>query len=119
MRRATVDAMVDANRPALRPLFERALADPDAWTRWKALRGLVELGIEPSRDALSALATDTDFRVRLEAASALRVTRSVTFTRFASEVTDSRNALSGSGSRTDRGRRFVSCWWRPSCSTHR
>ncbi len=66
--------MVDANRPALRPLFERALADPDAWTRWKALRGLVELGIEPSRDALSALATDTDFRVRLEAANALRVT---------------------------------------------
>ncbi|MET1001664.1 MAG: HEAT repeat domain-containing protein [Acidimicrobiia bacterium] len=72
VRRATVDAMVDADRPTLRPLLERALGDPDAWTRWKALRGLVELGIEPSRDALTRLATDTDFRVRLEATAALR-----------------------------------------------
>jgi Scaffold protein Nfu/NifU N terminal len=72
VRRATVDAMVDAARPALRSLFERALADRDAWTRWKALRGLVDLGIEPSRSAVTPLATDTDFRVRLEAAGALR-----------------------------------------------
>jgi HEAT repeat protein len=64
--------MVDADRPTLRPLLERALGDPDAWTRWKALRGLVELGSEPSRDALTRLATDTDFRVRLEATAALR-----------------------------------------------
>ncbi len=70
VRRATVDAMVDAERPAVRPLLERALHDTDAWTRWKALRGLVELGIEPGDAALSPLAGDPDFRVRLEAARA-------------------------------------------------
>jgi hypothetical protein len=72
VRRATVDAMVDAARPALRSLFEQALADRDAWTRWKALRGLVDLGVEPSRNAVTLLAADTDFRVRLEATAALR-----------------------------------------------
>ena len=72
VRRATVDAMVDADRPTLRPLLERALGDPDAWTRWKALRGVVGLGIEPSRQVVAPLATDPDFRVRLEAAAALR-----------------------------------------------
>ncbi len=72
VRRTTVDTMVDAQRPALRPLLEQALADRDAWTRWKALRGLVDLGVEASRDAVIPLETDTDFRVRLEAAGALR-----------------------------------------------
>lgn len=72
VRRAVVDAMVDAERPALRPLLERALGDADAWTRWKGLRGLVELGIGPSRAAVTCLADDPDFRVRLEATSALR-----------------------------------------------
>jgi hypothetical protein len=72
VRRATVDAMVDVERPALRPLLERALGDADAWTRWKALRGLVDLGIEPSRAAVTPLAEDPDFRVRLEATTALR-----------------------------------------------
>lgn len=74
VRRAVVDAMVDAARPALRALLEGALDDVDAWTRWKALRGLVDLGLEPSRAAVSPLAEDTDFRVRLEAANALRGT---------------------------------------------
>jgi Scaffold protein Nfu/NifU N terminal len=73
VRRATVDAMVDAGRAALRPLFERAVADTDAWTRWKALRGLVDLGVEPSRAVIAPLAEDPDFRVRLEAATALRL----------------------------------------------
>ena len=73
VRRATVDAMVDAERESLRGLLERALADPDPWTRWKALRGLVDLGIEPSSSLVSELAADPDFRVRLEAAGALRV----------------------------------------------
>ncbi|MDQ1384192.1 MAG: hypothetical protein QOG65_1571 [Actinomycetota bacterium] len=72
VRRAVVDAMVDAGRPELRALFERALADGDPWTRWKALRGLVDLGVEASRAAVVALADDPDFRVRLEAARALR-----------------------------------------------
>jgi hypothetical protein len=72
VRRATVDAMVDADRTALRPLLERALGDADAWTRWKALRGLVELGVEPSRGLVVPLTEDPDFRVRLETARALR-----------------------------------------------
>lgn len=72
VRRAVVDAMVDVERPALRPLLESALTDADAWTRWKALRGLVDLGVEPSRAAVAPLAEDPDFRVRLEAAGALR-----------------------------------------------
>jgi HEAT repeats/Scaffold protein Nfu/NifU N terminal len=71
VRRAAVDAMVDIERPALRPLLEQALRDADAWTRWKALRGLVDLGVEPSRVVVSRLAEDPDFRVRLEATSAL------------------------------------------------
>ena len=71
VRRATVDAMVDAGRTALRPLLEHALRDPDGWTRWKALRGIVEIGVAPSRAAVAALADDTDFRVRLEVAQAL------------------------------------------------
>ena len=69
--RAAVDAIVDAERPALRPLLEHALEDPDAWTRWKALRGLVDLGIEPSRDLIAPLTDDPDFRVRLESRRAL------------------------------------------------
>jgi hypothetical protein len=72
VRRAAVDAMVDAGREELRPLLESALGDPDAWVRWKALRGLAELGAEPSRNAIAPKAEDPDFRVRLEAASALR-----------------------------------------------
>lgn len=72
VRRAAIDAMVDAGREALRPLLEAALGDADAWVRWKALRGLSELGPAPSRTAISARADDPDFRVRLEAAAALR-----------------------------------------------
>ena len=72
VRRAAVDAMVDVGRQELRPLLERALADTDPWVRWKALRGLAELGPGRSRDAIAARADDPDFRVRLEAAAALR-----------------------------------------------
>jgi len=35
------------------------------------LRGLVDLGVEPSRAAVTALTDDADFRVRLEAGRAL------------------------------------------------
>jgi hypothetical protein len=72
VRRAAVDAMVDAGRDELRPLLETALGDDDAWVRWKALRGLAELGPAASRDAIAARADDPDFRVRLEAAAAMR-----------------------------------------------
>lgn len=72
VRRAAVDAVVDAGRDDLRPLLEHALGDSDAWVRWKALRGLAELGTAPSRPAVEPLLEDPDFRVRLEARSALR-----------------------------------------------
>jgi len=72
VRRAAVDAMVDVERQELRPLLEAALADSDPWARWKALRGLAQLGAAPSRAAVTAVVDDPDFRVRLEAATALR-----------------------------------------------
>ena len=72
VRRAAVDAVVDAGRPELRPLLETALADDDAWVRWKALRGLAELGPGTSRESIASLADDPDFRIRLEVAAALR-----------------------------------------------
>jgi HEAT repeat protein len=72
VRRAAVDAMADVAREGLRPLLEAALADRDPWVRWKALRGLAQLGARPSRAAVVARADDTDFRVRLEVAAVLR-----------------------------------------------
>ena len=72
VRRAAVDAVVDAGREDLRPLLEGALADADAWVRWKALRGLGRLGAQPSRPVILPLTGDPDFRVRLEAGAALQ-----------------------------------------------
>lgn len=77
VRRATLDALVGAEREALRPLLEAALTDADAWVRWKALHGLVVLGAEPSAAAIAALDADPDFRVRLEAANAGRPSSTV------------------------------------------
>ena len=71
VRRSVVDAVAGTGRQELRPLLEEALDDVDAWIRWKALRGLAELGPEPSRAAIGARAADPDFRVRLEAAHVL------------------------------------------------
>ena len=73
VRRSVVDTMVDAGREDLRPLLEQALGDADAWVRWKALRGLAELGTRASRTAVQPLTADPDFRVRLEAQAALRL----------------------------------------------
>ncbi len=72
VRRAAADAMVDVERQGLRPLLEAALHDTDAWVRWKALRGLAQLGAGPSGEAIRGHSDDPDFRVRLEAAAALR-----------------------------------------------
>jgi HEAT repeats len=71
VRRSTIDAVVDAHREGLRPLLERALDDPDAWIRWKAVRGIAALGVTPSRAVIEARASDPDFRVRLEATRTL------------------------------------------------
>jgi len=71
VRRSTVDAVAGAGREELRPLLEEALDDEDAWTRWKALRGIADLGAGSSRAAVAARGVDPDFRVRLESARLL------------------------------------------------
>jgi hypothetical protein len=71
VRRSTVDAVAGARREELRPLLEEALDDEDAWTRWKALRGIADLGAGSSRAAVAARGVDPDFRVRLESARLL------------------------------------------------
>ena len=55
----------------MRAVLERALSDGDAWVRWKAVHGLAALGIASSESKVTALQADPDFRVRLEAATAL------------------------------------------------
>jgi hypothetical protein len=75
VRRSTVDAVAGAGREDLRPLLERALGDEDAWTRWKALHGIADIGAGSSRAAVEARAADPDFRVRLEAARLLAADR--------------------------------------------
>jgi hypothetical protein len=72
VRRSVVDAMVDTDWPEVRSLLEDALGDDDAWVRWKALKGIARLGAAPSREAVEERRDDPDFRVRLEAAAALR-----------------------------------------------
>lgn len=72
VRRTAVDAAADTEDEALRPVLEAALGDPDSWTRWKAVRALSELGIDPSRTAVEGLGDDPDFQVRFEVAAALR-----------------------------------------------
>jgi HEAT repeat protein len=72
VRRSAVDAIAGAERQDLRLLLEAALADSDAWIRWKALSGIGALGAEPSRAAVTTVAEDPDFRVRLEAARLLK-----------------------------------------------
>lgn len=71
VRRSVVDALAGTGRQELRPLLEDALDDIDAWIRWKALRGIAELGPAPSRAAIETRAADPDFRVRLEATQLL------------------------------------------------
>jgi len=71
VRRSVVDAVAGVVRQELRPLLEVALDDVDAWIRWKALRGIAELGPAPSRAAIEVCAADPDFRVRLEATQLL------------------------------------------------
>jgi hypothetical protein len=75
VRRSVVDAVAGTGRQELRPLLEEALDDVDAWVRWKALRGIAELGPAPSRAAVEARVADPDFRVRLEATRVLNDAR--------------------------------------------
>lgn len=73
VRRTAVDVAADNGSEWVRPLLERALGDEDAWIRWKALRGIVDIGPMASVDRINAMVNDPDFRVRLEAQSGLRI----------------------------------------------
>lgn len=73
VRRTAIDAAGDREEEELRPLFEEALGDDDAWTRWKAVRSLGSIGPAASRDAVAALRDDPDFQVRMEVAAVLRI----------------------------------------------
>ncbi|MDH3540182.1 MAG: HEAT repeat domain-containing protein [Acidimicrobiia bacterium] len=72
VRRTVVDVAVDLEVEEVRGLLEAALGDADDWIRWKAVKGLSELGLATSVDAVTALADDPDFQVRFEVAAALR-----------------------------------------------
>jgi len=72
VRRTAVDAAAGAGEEHFRSLFETALEDDDPWIRWKAVRSIGELGLDSSRDAVSALQDDPDFQVRFEVAKVLR-----------------------------------------------
>jgi hypothetical protein len=72
VRRTAVDAAADTEDERFRPLFETLLADDDAWIRWKAVRSLGDLGLNPSRSLVEALADDPDFQVQFEVAKVLR-----------------------------------------------
>ncbi len=73
VRRTALDAAADTEDESLRKVFETALGDADAWTRWKAVRALAELGIGPSRTTVEQIAEDPDFQVQFEVATALRL----------------------------------------------
>jgi hypothetical protein len=75
VRRTAVDAAADTEDEEFRTLFEDALADGDAWIRWKAVRSLGELGLDRSRPLVETLIEDPDFQVRFEVAKALRENR--------------------------------------------
>ncbi len=75
VRRTAIDTAADAEDESLRDLFEQALADEDAWTRWKAVRSLGELGTGSSHGAVEPLTHDVDFQVRFEVARVLRDVR--------------------------------------------
>jgi hypothetical protein len=75
VRRAAVDAAADLEDEAFRALFEEALFDPDPWIRWRAVRAIGVIGVDPSVEDLVLAAVDEDFRVRFEAAAALQGSR--------------------------------------------
>jgi hypothetical protein len=72
VRRTVIDSAVDLEEEAVRNLLELALGDEDDWIRWKAVKGLSDLGLGSSVPAIEALADDPDFQVRFEVAAALR-----------------------------------------------
>jgi len=72
VRRTAVDAAADLDDEEYRLLFETAIDDGDAWTRWRAVRAISDIGAGQSREALMFAAVDEVFRVRFEAIAALR-----------------------------------------------
>ena len=73
VRRTAIDAAGDAESEMYREILGRALGDSDAWTRWRAVRALADIGIDQSDDAVRRLVTDPDFQVRFEVERVLRL----------------------------------------------
>ncbi len=67
VRRTAVDAAADLEKEAYRPLFEEAIFDGDAWIRWRAVRAISDIGVDPSEEQIILATADEDFQVRFEA----------------------------------------------------
>ena len=57
-----------------RPAFDKAAVnDPDAWSRWRAVKAIGAIGVGSSRSVIESALDDGEFRVRFEAERVLRV----------------------------------------------
>ena len=62
-----LDAAADREDDMFRPLFEEAIFDSDPWIRWRAVRAISDIGIDPSEEQIILATADEDFQVRFEA----------------------------------------------------
>ncbi len=67
VRRTALDAAADREDDMFRPLFEEAIFDSDPWIRWRAVRAISDIGIDPSEEQIILATADEDFQVRFEA----------------------------------------------------
>ena len=67
VRRTALDAAADREDNMFRPLFEEAIFDSDPWIRWRAVRAISDIGIDPSEEQIILATADEDFQVRFEA----------------------------------------------------
>lgn len=73
VRRTALDAAGDSGDEELRGVFEHAVEhDPDAWSRWRAVKAIGSLGVASSREVIESALHDDEFRVRFEAERVLR-----------------------------------------------
>ncbi len=73
VRRTALDVAGDTVDEEFRPAFDKAaVTDPDAWSRWRAVKAIGAIGIGPSRSVIETALDDGEFRVRFEAERVLR-----------------------------------------------
>ncbi len=74
VRRTALDVAGDTVDEEFRPAFDKAAVnDPDAWSRWRAVKAIGAIGVGPSRSVIESALDDGEFRVRFEAERVLRV----------------------------------------------